>query len=135
MALFRHADGHLECPLIGADRKSLVHAQNGEIDPSRKLSLAPTAFTSCFLILLALVELSDFHSVAALPDRALGVIESTHHHTFRISKQNITWIQLLKPGQDWRDLPRKLLPAGMQRLISKYHLPGLKNAGAIRSPL
>jgi DNA (cytosine-5)-methyltransferase 1 len=45
----------------------------------------------------------------------------SNHYAARLSKQNITRIQLLKPGQDWRDLPRNLLPAGMQRALRKDH--------------
>jgi DNA (cytosine-5)-methyltransferase 1 len=45
----------------------------------------------------------------------------SNHYAARLSRQNIERIQLLKPGQDWRDLPRKLLPAGMQRALRKDH--------------
>lgn len=45
----------------------------------------------------------------------------SNHYAARLSKQNIARIQLLKPGQDWRDLPRRLLPAGMQRALRKDH--------------
>lgn len=45
----------------------------------------------------------------------------SNHYAARLSKQNIARIRLLKPGQDWRDLPRALLPAGMQRALRKDH--------------
>ena len=44
-----------------------------------------------------------------------------NHYAARLSKQNITRIALLKPGEDWRPLPRRLLPAGMQRALRKDH--------------
>jgi DNA (cytosine-5)-methyltransferase 1 len=45
----------------------------------------------------------------------------SNHYAARLSKQNIARIQLLKPGQDWRDLPHRMLPAGMQRALRKDH--------------
>lgn len=45
----------------------------------------------------------------------------TNHYAARLSKQNMARIRILKPGQDWRDLPRELLPAGMQRALRKDH--------------
>jgi DNA (cytosine-5)-methyltransferase 1 len=44
-----------------------------------------------------------------------------NHYAPRLSKQNLTRIESLKPGQDWRDLPKELLPAGMQRALRKDH--------------
>ena len=44
-----------------------------------------------------------------------------NHYAPRLSPQNIERIQLLKPGDDWRALPRELLPAGMQRALRKDH--------------
>ena len=38
MARLRHADGLLECLLIGVDRKSSVHPQNVAFDPKRSLA-------------------------------------------------------------------------------------------------
>ena len=34
---------------------------------------------------------------------------------------NLTRLAHIKPGQDWRDLPRELLPSGMQRALRKDH--------------
>lgn len=45
----------------------------------------------------------------------------SNHYAARLCKQNIARIQVLKPGQDWRDLPHKLLPAGMQKALRKDH--------------
>ncbi|MGA0599289.1 DNA cytosine methyltransferase [Caulobacter sp. KR2-114] len=45
----------------------------------------------------------------------------SNHYAPRLSKQNLARIEALKPGQDWRDLPRELLPAGMQRAHRKDH--------------
>lgn len=44
-----------------------------------------------------------------------------NHYAPRLSPQNIERLRALKPGQDWRDLPRHLLPAGMQRALRKDH--------------
>lgn len=44
-----------------------------------------------------------------------------NHYAARLSSQNMTRLRHLKPGQDWRDLPRDLLPAGMQRALRKDH--------------
>lgn len=44
-----------------------------------------------------------------------------NHYAARLSNQNMARISLLKPGQDWRDLPRELLPNGMQRALRKDH--------------
>lgn len=44
-----------------------------------------------------------------------------NHYAARLSKQNMARIHVLKPGQDWRDLPRELLPSGMQRALRKDH--------------
>ncbi len=44
-----------------------------------------------------------------------------NHYAPRLSPQNIARLRALKPGQDWRDLPRRLLPAGMQRALRKDH--------------
>jgi DNA (cytosine-5)-methyltransferase 1 len=44
-----------------------------------------------------------------------------NHYAPKLSPQNIARLRALKPGQDWRDLPRRLLPAGMQRAHRKDH--------------
>lgn len=44
-----------------------------------------------------------------------------NHYAARLSPLNIERIRHLRPGQDWRDLPRDLLPAGMQRALRKDH--------------
>jgi len=50
-----------------------------------------------------------------------GASELANHYAPKLSKQNLERIRALKPGQDWRDLPRKLLPPGMQRALRKDH--------------
>ena len=50
-----------------------------------------------------------------------GAKHLSNHYAARLSKQNMARLQFLKPGQDWRDLPRELLPAGMQRALRKDH--------------
>lgn len=47
--------------------------------------------------------------------------EVFNHYAARLSNQNMVRVRYLKPGQDWRDLPRELLPAGMQRALRKDH--------------
>jgi len=47
--------------------------------------------------------------------------ELTNHYAARLSAANLARLALIKPGQDWRDLPRELLPAGMQRALRKDH--------------
>ena len=38
--------------------------------------------------------------------------ELSNHYAARLSAANLARLALIKPGQDWRDLPRELLPAG-----------------------
>lgn len=45
----------------------------------------------------------------------------SNHYAPRLSEQNIMRLRALKPGQDWRDLPRRLLPPSMQRALRKDH--------------
>lgn len=47
--------------------------------------------------------------------------ELRNHYAARLSRQNMARIERLKPGEDWRALPRELLPAGMQRALRKDH--------------
>lgn len=47
--------------------------------------------------------------------------EVLNHYAPRMSPINLARIKALKPGQDWRDLPWELLPAGMQRALRKDH--------------
>lgn len=44
-----------------------------------------------------------------------------NHYAPRLSALNLERIRRLEPGQDWRDLPRELLPPGMQRALRKDH--------------
>jgi DNA (cytosine-5)-methyltransferase 1 len=44
-----------------------------------------------------------------------------NHYAPRLSGQNIARLRALKPGQDWRDLPRHLLPGSMRRALRKDH--------------
>jgi DNA (cytosine-5)-methyltransferase 1 len=44
-----------------------------------------------------------------------------NHYAARLSRQNMERLRILKPGEDWRSLPRELLPAGMQRALRKDH--------------
>lgn len=51
-----------------------------------------------------------------------GAPESlANHYAPRLSKQNLLRIKRLKPGQDWRSLPREMLPEGMKRALLKDH--------------
>lgn len=47
--------------------------------------------------------------------------ELTNHYAARLSAANLARLAHIKPGQDWRDLPRELLPSGMQRALRKDH--------------
>lgn len=47
--------------------------------------------------------------------------ELYNHYAPKLSATNMRRIAALKPGQDWRDLPHDLLPAGMQRALRKDH--------------
>jgi len=47
--------------------------------------------------------------------------ELYNHYAPNLSEVNIRRIEHLEPGQDWRSLPRALLPAGMQRALLKDH--------------
>jgi len=44
-----------------------------------------------------------------------------NHYAPKMSAANLERFSFLKPGQDWRDLPRELLPASMQRALLKDH--------------
>jgi DNA (cytosine-5)-methyltransferase 1 len=44
-----------------------------------------------------------------------------NHYAANLSAANLARLKLLKPGQDWRDLPRDMLPGGMQRALRKDH--------------
>jgi DNA (cytosine-5)-methyltransferase 1 len=44
-----------------------------------------------------------------------------NHYAARLSHQNMDRLRLIKPGEDWRSLPRELLPCGMQRALRKDH--------------
>ncbi|MGL5857215.1 MAG: DNA cytosine methyltransferase [Angustibacter sp.] len=43
------------------------------------------------------------------------------HYAAALSPQTLARIKLLKPGQDWRDLPREMLPHSMRRALRKDH--------------
>lgn len=47
--------------------------------------------------------------------------ELWNHYAAKLSESNLARIAHLKPGEDWRDLPFELLPAGMQRALRKDH--------------
>lgn len=47
--------------------------------------------------------------------------ELHNHYAPRLAAQNLARIAALEPGQDWRDLPRALLPEGMRRAKRKDH--------------
>jgi DNA (cytosine-5)-methyltransferase 1 len=44
-----------------------------------------------------------------------------NHYAPKLSPQNMARIAALKEGEDWRDLPRELLPEGMRRALRKDH--------------
>jgi DNA (cytosine-5)-methyltransferase 1 len=48
-------------------------------------------------------------------------LELFNHYAANLSVVNLKRLAVLKPGEDWRDLPRELLPSGMQRALRKDH--------------
>ncbi len=51
-----------------------------------------------------------------------GLAHELHnHYAANLSAANLERLRLLKPGQDWRDLPHEMLPPGMQRALRKDH--------------
>lgn len=53
--------------------------------------------------------------------RAGASNELHNHYAPKLSPQNLERIEFLKPGDDWRALPQRLLPLGMQRALRKDH--------------
>ncbi|HUZ24881.1 MAG TPA: DNA cytosine methyltransferase, partial [Streptosporangiaceae bacterium] len=47
--------------------------------------------------------------------------ELFNHYAARLSPANLARMARLAPGQDWRDLPRDMLPGSMQRALRKDH--------------
>jgi DNA (cytosine-5)-methyltransferase 1 len=47
--------------------------------------------------------------------------ELFNHYAARLSPVNLARLERIAPGQDWRDLPRELLPPSMQRALRKDH--------------
>jgi DNA (cytosine-5)-methyltransferase 1 len=104
----------------------------GDLVPNRTISPADTA---------GFLTISD--AIGDLPPIAAGELASAYrsqprgeyqtamrtgapktlanHYAARLSRQNLTRIEALAPGQDWRDLPNELLPGGMQRALRKDH--------------
>jgi DNA (cytosine-5)-methyltransferase 1 len=52
--------------------------------------------------------------------KGLGT-ELYNHYSARLSEINLKRIRSLSPGEDWRSLPRHLLPDGMKRALLKDH--------------
>jgi DNA (cytosine-5)-methyltransferase 1 len=44
-----------------------------------------------------------------------------NHYAPRLSAQNLERLRHLRPGEDWRSLPRELLPGSMRRALRKDH--------------
>jgi DNA (cytosine-5)-methyltransferase 1 len=47
--------------------------------------------------------------------------ELFNHYAARLSLANLARLARLAPGEDWRSLPKDMLPAGMQRALRKDH--------------
>lgn len=47
--------------------------------------------------------------------------ELFNHYAAKLSPANLARLAKLGPGQDWRDLPRDMLPGSMQRALRKDH--------------
>lgn len=104
----------------------------GDLLPNRTI---PAEFLDGFL--------TTFDAIGDLPEISAGECKSVYtmapqtayqhamraennnsvcnHYAPRLSEANIARIEALKPGQDWRSLPRHLLPPGMQRALLKDH--------------
>ena len=52
-----------------------------------------------------------------------------NHEAPRLSKENSERLKYIKPGRNWTDIPRELLPAGMKRAIKSNHT---KRYGRVR---
>jgi DNA (cytosine-5)-methyltransferase 1 len=51
-----------------------------------------------------------------------GLTHELHnHYAAKLSAANLKRLAILRPGQDWRDLPHELLPPGMRRALRKDH--------------
>lgn len=104
----------------------------GDLLPNRTI---PSEFLEGFLTTFEAIgdlpsiasgECKDRYTMAAqTPYQCAMRAESgdsvTNHYAPRLSEANIARIEALKPGQDWRSLPRHLLPLGMQRALLKDH--------------
>jgi DNA (cytosine-5)-methyltransferase 1 len=53
-----------------------------------------------------------------------------NHYAAVLAKQNVERLKYIKPGGSWRDIPHRLLPAGMQRARRSDHT---KRYGRLRS--
>lgn len=63
---------------------------------------------------------SDPHSAyARMMRNPEGV--TYNHYAAKLAKQNVERMKHIKPGGSWRDIPHKLLPAGMQRARKSDH--------------
>jgi site-specific DNA-cytosine methylase len=61
--------------------------------------------------------------------------ELSNHYAARLSAANLTRLAHIKPGQDWRDLPRDLLPSSMQRALRKDHTRRAPRGSSHTAPL
>lgn len=53
--------------------------------------------------------------------RRMPMSELHDHYAAALNEMTLRRLRLLKPGQDWRDLPHELLPGSMQRALRKDH--------------
>lgn len=104
----------------------------GELVPNRTVS---TSDTEGFITLaesisdLGAVPSGEFGNRYAMP--ACGPFQKSmrntapghlhNHYAAKMSAANLNRFRHLAPGQDWRDLPRHLLPPSMQRALLKDH--------------
>jgi DNA (cytosine-5)-methyltransferase 1 len=104
----------------------------GDLVPNRTLHAAHTeGFLSVFDAIGDLPEVAagaTVHHYTRGPQTAYQVAMRAangdrveNHYAPKLAEQNIRRILALKPGQDWRALPQRLLPAGMQRALRKDH--------------
>lgn len=116
----------------GFPRPTHGHHGIGDLVPNRTIS--PEDCAGFLTVADAISDLPPIES-GAVCDRYDGVPDTVYqramrrglrkelynHYAPHLSERNLERIRYLKPGDDWRALPRHLLPLGMQRALRKDH--------------
>lgn len=103
----------------------------GELVPNRSISSEDSAgFLTTFDAIGDLPEIpagqlgKEYSQAPTTPYQIAmraDAIGLENHYSARMSSINLERFRHLRPGQDWRDLPRNLLPEGMKRAALKDH--------------